>query len=68
MSMRPTVDAGSAGVIRRPAVLWPATRSEGMTLNLACRPASESGTYDGPDDTRISLFERLGTALDLSPL
>jgi 3-dehydroquinate dehydratase / shikimate dehydrogenase len=27
-----------------------------------CRPTSEGGHYDGPDDARISLFERLGTA------
>ncbi|MBX3377264.1 MAG: type I 3-dehydroquinate dehydratase [Phycisphaeraceae bacterium] len=27
-----------------------------------CRLAAEGGHYDGPDDARISLFERLGTA------
>ncbi len=27
-----------------------------------CRPVSEGGSYDGPDDARIALFERLGTA------
>lgn len=27
-----------------------------------CRWASEGGHYDGPEDARISLFERLGTA------
>ena len=42
MSTCPTVDAGSAGVIRRPAALRPATRSGAITLNLACRPPSDS--------------------------
>lgn len=27
-----------------------------------CRPVLEGGQYDGPDDARVSLFERLGTA------
>lgn len=27
-----------------------------------CRPVSEGGAYDGPEDARIALFERLGTA------
>jgi 3-dehydroquinate dehydratase/shikimate dehydrogenase len=29
---------------------------------VTCRPVDEGGTYDGPDDARIALFERLGTA------
>lgn len=28
---------------------------------VTCRPVLEGGQYDGPDDARISLFERLGT-------
>jgi 3-dehydroquinate dehydratase / shikimate dehydrogenase len=28
---------------------------------VTCRPVLEGGQYDGPDDLRISLFERLGT-------
>ncbi len=27
---------------------------------VACRPVLEGGQYDGPDDARIALFERLG--------
>ena len=41
ISTCPTVDAGSAGVIRSPAALWPATRTGAITLNLA-RPASDN--------------------------
>jgi 3-dehydroquinate dehydratase / shikimate dehydrogenase len=29
---------------------------------VTCRPTAEGGHYDGPDDARIALFERLGTA------
>jgi len=29
---------------------------------VTCRPVLEGGHYDGPDDARIALFERLGTA------
>jgi 3-dehydroquinate dehydratase / shikimate dehydrogenase len=29
---------------------------------VTCRPPSEGGHYDGEDDARISLFERLGTS------
>lgn len=29
---------------------------------VTCRPVLEGGHYGGPDDARISLFERLGTA------
>jgi 3-dehydroquinate dehydratase / shikimate dehydrogenase len=29
---------------------------------VTCRTAAEGGSYDGPEDARISLFERLGTA------
>ena len=42
MSTCPTVDAGSAGVIRRPAALRPATRTGAIMLNFARRPPSAS--------------------------
>jgi len=29
---------------------------------VTCRPTWEGGAYDGPEDARISLYERLGTA------
>ncbi|MEM9064184.1 MAG: type I 3-dehydroquinate dehydratase [Planctomycetota bacterium] len=29
---------------------------------VTCRPTWEGGLYDGPEDARISLYERLGTA------
>jgi 3-dehydroquinate dehydratase/shikimate dehydrogenase len=29
---------------------------------VTCRPTWEGGLYDGPEDARIALFERLGTA------
>lgn len=29
---------------------------------VTCRSASEGGMYDGPEDARVSLYERLGTA------
>lgn len=29
---------------------------------VTCRPTNEGGEYDGEDDARIALFERLGTA------
>lgn len=29
---------------------------------VTCRPVLEGGQYDGPDDARIALYERLGTA------
>ena len=38
MSTCPTVEAGSAGVTRSPAALWPATRSGEITLNAGLRP------------------------------
>jgi 3-dehydroquinate dehydratase/shikimate dehydrogenase len=34
---------------------------------VTCRPAgAEGGHYDGPDDARLALFQRLGTALGLT--
>jgi 3-dehydroquinate dehydratase/shikimate dehydrogenase len=33
---------------------------------ITCRAASEGGHYDGPDDARISLYQRLGTALGVT--
>ncbi|MEM1331138.1 MAG: type I 3-dehydroquinate dehydratase [Planctomycetota bacterium] len=29
---------------------------------VTCRPTFEGGAYDGPEDARVSLFEKLGTA------
>ena len=52
MSTRPTVDAGSAGVIRSPAALRPATRTGAITLNLACRLASDSRRSASAGGTR----------------
>ena len=34
---------------------------------VTCRPAGpEGGRYDGPDDARLSLYQRLGTAMGLT--
>ncbi len=34
---------------------------------ITCRPAGpEGGHYDGPDDARLSLYQRMGTALGLT--
>lgn len=34
---------------------------------VTCRPVLEGGQYDGPDDARIALFERLGAASAAAP-
>ncbi|MBL9032509.1 MAG: type I 3-dehydroquinate dehydratase [Phycisphaerae bacterium] len=34
---------------------------------VTCRSAREGGEYDGPDDARVALYERLGTAFGRLP-
>ncbi|MFN0131990.1 MAG: type I 3-dehydroquinate dehydratase [Phycisphaerales bacterium] len=34
---------------------------------ITCRSAREGGGYDGPDDARVALYERLGTAFGKFP-
>ena len=52
MSTRPTVDSGSAGVIRSPAAARPATRTGAITLNLARLPPSDSRRSASAGGTR----------------
>lgn len=33
---------------------------------VTCRSSAEGGHYDGPDDARISLYQRLGTAMGVT--
>lgn len=44
-----------------PAVLRLVARCP-LPCIVTCRPVLEGGQYDGPDDARVSLYERLGTA------
>jgi 3-dehydroquinate dehydratase / shikimate dehydrogenase len=51
----------SANAAETSAVLDLVARSP-LTCIVTCRTLAEGGHYDGPEDARISLFERLGTA------
>lgn len=37
-------------------------RESSLPAIVTCRPSGEGGFYDGPDDARVALYEKLGTA------
>lgn len=52
---------GTDDPAQTPAIVRLVSRSP-VPCIVTCRPVLEGGHYDGPDDARVSLMERLGTA------